>query len=63
MIESPSLIDGSKEHMGVVQTPTLDTIAVTGLATREGRNGELRGGSRCKALPPSLSLYVNKMDR
>ena len=46
--------DGSQELLGVVLAPTYNAVSMAGLAPREGRTGELRGGGPCQG--PSLSL-------
>ena len=54
MNSSPQQPDGSQELLGVVLAPTDDAVSTAGLAPREGRTGELRGGGPCQG--PSLSL-------
>ena len=51
---SPQQPDCSQELLGVVPAPTDDATSTAGLAPREGRTGELRGGGSCQG--PSLSL-------
>ena len=53
MVELPSLIDGSQEHMGVVQAPTLDGISATGLAPCEERKW---GTARRRLFPGASSI-------
>ena len=36
--------DGSQEQTGVEKAPTRNAYSLGGLATQEGRGGELRGG-------------------
>ena len=54
MNSSPQQPDGSQEQLGVVAAPTDDAVSTAGLAPREWRTGELRGGGLCQG--PSLSL-------
>ena len=55
MNSSPQQPDGSQELLGDVPAPADDAVSTAGLASREGRTGELRGGGPYQGPSPSFS--------